>query len=289
MKIATDMRLRRLLLPSAAVVALMSAWPATSQTPLDSDPLSARDAKRLDRMEAVLRELRAIVYQGRDTGKPVVVQPAETDYQLQEMTRRVNDLEQSLTRLNGQIEVLTHDLDTARRASEAAQAQNKALNDRLAAVEQRTAAVEPPPSTTSDTGAPPPAAQTGPNAADTFANARQLMLAGDYDNAEHAWQDYVTRFGDTPKAPEARYWLGKTLAVRGAHNDAAAAYIGAIRGWPQTAWAPDAVVDLSRELIALKKTQEACAMLGEFDRRYPKAMPAAKSRAVAARSQAKCT
>jgi tol-pal system protein YbgF len=281
------MRLRRLLLPSAAVLALMSAWPATSQTPLDDDPLDARDARRLDRMEKVVRELRSIVYQGRDTGKPVVVQPAETDYQLQEMTRRVSDLEHSLTRLNGQIEVLTHDLDLARRASEAAQAQNKALADRLAAVEQRTASVEPPPSAASDAGPPPPA-QTGPNAADTFAQARQLMLAGDYDSAERAWQDYVTRFGDTPKAPEARYWLGKTLAVRGAHADAAAAYIGAIRGWPQTAWAPDAVVDLSRELIALKKTQDACQMLAEFDRRYPKAMPAAKSRAVAARSQAKC-
>ncbi|HEY3696866.1 tol-pal system protein YbgF [Phenylobacterium sp.] len=280
------MRLRRLLLPATAVAFLTLAAPAVSQTPMD-DPLDARDGRRLDRMEKVVRELRAIVYQGRDTGKPVVVQPAETDYQIQEMTRRVNDLEQSLTRLNGQIESLTHDLDQARRAGEAAQAQNKALTDRLTVLEQRAAQAEQPPAAMSDAAAPPPAA-AGPSAAEAFAQARKLMLTGDYDTAERAWEDYVSRFGDSPKAPEARYWLGKTLAVRGAHADAAAAYIGAIRGWPQTSWAPDALVDLSRELVALKKPAAACQMLAEFDRRYPKAMPAAKSRAVAVRGQAKC-
>jgi tol-pal system protein YbgF len=279
------MRLR-LLLSATAVALFVLAAPAIAQTPMD-DPLDIRDARRVDRIEKVVRELRAIVYQGRDTGKPVVVQPAETDYQLQEMTRRVNDLEQSFTRLNGQLESVTHDLDQARRAGDAALAQNKALNDRLTAIEQRAAPVEAPP----QTGAPasPPPAATGPSAADAFAQARQLMLTGDYDNAERAWQDYVGRFGDTPKAPEARYWLGKTLAARGAHGEAAAAYIGAIRGWPQTAWAPDAVVDLSRELVALKKPADACQMLAEFDRRYPKAPPAANSRAVATRTQAKCT
>ena len=43
------------------------------------------------------------------------------------------------------------------------------------------------------------------------------------------------------------------LLDRGDWADAASAYIGAIRGWPQTAWAPDAVVDLARALVAWKK------------------------------------
>ena len=33
-----------------------------------------------------MRELRAIVFQGRETGKPVVVQPADTDAQLSALT-----------------------------------------------------------------------------------------------------------------------------------------------------------------------------------------------------------
>ncbi len=279
------MTLRPLSMFAALAVIVMSVSAASAQTPID-DPLDVRDAKRLDRMEKVVRELRAIVFQGRDIGKPVVVQPAETDFQVQELTRRVRDLETTLTRLNGQLEGAAHDLELARRANEAAEAQNKALVDRVTVLEQRAAQAQAPAEVPPVAEATP--APAAPSAAELFAKARQQMMTGDYAAAEGAWQDYVTRFGETPKAPEARYWLGKTLAVRAAHADAATAYIGAIRGWPQTLWAPDALVELSRELIALKRPADACQMLSEFDRRYPKALPAVKGRAVAARTQAKC-
>jgi tol-pal system protein YbgF len=114
------------------------------------------------------------------------------------------------------------------------------------------------------------------------------MLSGDYDAAEDAFSTYVRAYPDTARTPEARYWWGKTLSVRGAHANAASAYIGAIRGWPQTSWAPDAVVELSRSLIALKKPADACQTLAELGRRYPKATPAVMNRAAAARTQAKC-
>jgi tol-pal system protein YbgF len=278
------MRLRRLVPPAAAFCLALAVAPAFAQTPM-TDPLDVRDARRLDRMEKVVRELRAIVFQGRDIGKPVVVQPAETDYQVQELNRRVGDLERTLRNLNGQIESLTNEAAQARRAFEGLQAQNKTLQDRLAAYEQQFAPPAPA-APAADPGAPP--ADAGPGPTEAFAQSRQLMLSGEYDSAERSWQDFVARYGDHAKAPEARYWLGKTLAVRGAHNEAAASYIQAIRGWPQASWAADGVVELSRELIALKKTAEACQMLSEFDRRYPKAVAAVKARAATARSQAKC-
>lgn len=277
------MSLRRFA-PAVLSLALMAgAAPVFAQTPLD--PLDARDARRLDKMEQVMRELRAIVYQGRDSGKPVVVQPAETDYQLQELTRKVADLEQSLTRVNGSLETSNHDTALMRKELEALKAENKALAARLQTLEQAQAPPAPPAADLSGAAAAPPAPA---NAADTFAQARQLMLSGDYTGAEAGFQDYVTRHGDGPKAPEARYWLGKTLMARAAYPDAAGAFIGAIRGWPQTGWAPDAVVELSRALIQLKKPSDACQTLEEFARRYPKASAAVQSRAAAARAQAKC-
>jgi tol-pal system protein YbgF len=279
------MSLRRFAPPVLALLLMASAAPVCAQTPM-GDPLDARDARRMDKMEQLMRELRAIVYQGRDSGKPVVVQPAETDYQLQELTRRLTDLEQSLTRVNGQLETSNHDLVLARRDIEALKAENKALAGRTQALEQQQqAAAAPAPAApvAELSGAAPQA-----SAPEAFTQARQLMLNGDYDGAEAAFQDYVTRFGDGPRGPEARYWLGKTLTARSAHADAAGAYIGAIRGWPQTSWAPDAVVELSRALIQLKKPADACQTLGELARRYPKAPPAVMSRAAAARTQAKC-
>lgn len=285
MQIINAMSLRRLLPASTALVlVLAAAAPSLGQTPMD-DPLDARDARRVDRMEKVVRELRSIVFQGRDSGKPVVVQPAETDFQLQELTRRVNDLEQVITRLNGQLETTSHNLDVATRALTASQADVKALSDRVTALEQGPAPAAGP---SDDGGGQAAAAPTSLSPADAFAQARQLMLNGDYDASERAWRGFIDAYGDTSKAPEARYWYGKTLSARGAHADAATAYIGSIRGWPTTSWAGDATVELARELIALKKPAEACQALGEFSKRYPKASASVKARATAASAQAKC-
>ena len=265
-------------------LAVAGAW---SQTPMP-DPLDDRSVRRLDKMEKVVRELRSIVFQGRDSGKPVVVQDAETPEQMQTLSNRLADLEQSLTRINGQNENLTYELDNSKKALTAAQDENRALADRLAALDKRVAEVE-----ARGAAAPieAPVAETAPPKGDPntdFAKARQFMLDGDYDGAEAAFGRFIKQYGDNAKTPEARYWLGKTLSARGAQADAAGAYIGAIRGWPKTPWAPDAVVELSRSLIALKKPADACQTLEELARRYPKAPASVMGRATAARTQAKC-
>ena len=61
-----------------------------------------------------------------------------------------------------------------------------------------------------------------------------------------------------------------------------------MRGWPQTGWAPDATLKLSRALVALKKPADACKTLDELAKRYPKAPPAVVSRAASTRVAAKC-
>ena len=235
-----------------------------------------------------MRELRAIVFQGRDTGKPVVVQPAETDYQLQEVSRRLADMEQSMTRMTGDLENANRQAELAKREADTLRAENRSLNDRIANLESRALAETGGPADGGLAGGPP-APTAGLPAADAFSQSRQAMLAGDYAAAEAGFRDYVSAHGDTAKAPEARYWLGKTLTARGAHADAAGSYIAAIRGWPATSWAPDAVLELSRSLIALKKPADACQTLAELARRYPKASTTVQTRAAQARTQAKCS
>jgi tol-pal system protein YbgF len=276
------MKLKAVLLASALA---LSALPALAQTPMP-DPLDDRSAKRLDKMEKVVRELRSIVFQGRDTGKPVIVQPAETDAQIAGLSEKMGDLEQTLTKLNGQNEVLTHDLDQARRANEAQKARADALDQRLAALEkqiadQQAAAAAPP-------VVAPPAAAAASDPSSAFKQARQLLLDGDYGAAESAFGGYVSTYPDSAKAPEARYWLGETQFVREAYGDAAGSYLGSLRGWPQTSWAPDAVLKLSRSLVALKKPADACKTLDELAKRYPKAPAAITSKAATTRTQAKC-
>lgn len=281
-----------------AVLFASTAAVAMAQTPLpEADPLDDRSVKRVERMEKVVRELRSIVFQGRDTGKPVVVQPAETDAQIAALNDRVTDLEQTLTKLNGQNEAVTFELTKANKATADQKARADALEQRLAAIEKTLAdlqtaaasgqlAVGAAPAAGGAT-APPPPPPADPAVA--FKQARQLLLDGDYANAEQAFSAYVTNYPDNAKAPEARYWLGETLFVREAYTDAAAAYIGAIRGWPQSSWAPDATLKLARSMVALKKTAEACRTLDELSKRYPKASSQITSRAASTRVAAKCS
>ena len=278
------MPVRRLAIAAALGLALC-AGSVAAQTPID-ESLSKRDARRLDNMEKVVDELRAIVFRARDSKQPVVVEPADTDARLGDLATRLADLEQSLTRINGALETTGHQLEESRRDNAALQAQVKALSDKLADLEQKLAAPPPPTGPSPAAEGPPPAPEASPNEA--FAHARQLMLAGSYDQAEAAFGQFVSDYPDAPKTPEARYWWGKTLQVRGAHGEAATAFIGAIRGWPQTAWAPDALVELARELNALKKPADACQTLAELPRRYPKASAPVKARAASVRTQAKC-
>lgn len=278
-----------LLASIAALSVVIGAGAAWSQTPMP-DPLDDRSVKRLEKMEKVVRELRSIVFQGRDSGKPVVVMPAETDSQIAALTDRVADLEETLTRLNGANEALTFQLEQSQKALARSDAANRALGDRLAALEGRTTQIEAAAATAAAAQGPTEedaANDAGDPAAD-FARARQFMLDGDYDSAETAFSAFVKRYGDTEKGPEARYWLGKTLSVRGANTDAAAAFIGAIRGWPKTSWAPDATLELARSLVAMKKPADACQILDELVRRYPKAPAAVMTRAQAVRGQARC-
>ena len=278
---------RKILIASSlALTVALAGGAAWSQTPMP-DPLDDRSVKRLERMEKVVRELRSIVFQGRDSGKPVVVQPAETEGQLQALAQRIVDLEETLTSLNRQNEATTFELDQARRALAESQAANRALGDRLSALEARLARMEADAAAGAEAEEEELAGAPGdPDAA--FDAARKLMLDGDYDAAYVAFDRFVTRYGDSPKGPEGRYWLGKTLSVRGDHGGAAGAFIGAIRGWPKTTWAPDAVVELSRSLVALRKPADACQTLDELARRYPKAPAGVLNRAQATRVQAKC-
>lgn len=295
----------------ALVIALSGPLsPAWAQT----DDAAAR---RLDRIERQLREVRDIVLQARSTGQPVEVKLAEPDPQIASLRARSDDLELTLRQMTGQMDSLTQDLAKTQRDLKALETDNRALQDRIMALESRLSgtakaapapqplpapAAGPAPETLALTKAPSEAAAPKPQpapkpaisaAADraaAFQRAKQLLLDGQFPAASAALQDYVDQYGEiAANGPEARFWLGETLFIRGDYADAASAYIGAIRGWPATPWGAEAVVKLSMSLIELKRGPDACRTLDEFTRRYAAPPPATKARADKARLRAKCS
>jgi TolA-binding protein len=262
------------------VLALVAggAHRAVAQVSLDAPPLAESDAKRLDRMEKAMKELRAIVFQGRETGAPVVVQPADTEANFQRLSDRLGDLEQSLAKLNGELEVTRHDGDLSRQGVGDLRATLAGMKDEIATLEKAVQALSPPSPPPApppgDSGVAPPAAAPATDPAARFAAAQTALEQGDMATAEAGFRAFIAQNGDGPKGPEARYGLARALIARHDWQDAATADIGAIRGWPHTRWAPAAVLDLSRSLMALGKPQDACETLGELTRRYPNVAPA---------------
>jgi len=270
------------------VLALGVAAPAFAQTPLD--PLDDHSAKRLDRMEQVIKELRAIVFQGRETGKPVIVEPADTDAQMSALSQKIDDLQQAITRLTGELESASHDVDQARHEADSLREENGALTARVVALEQKLAPTAPAPqaalqSVPSSQAPPPPPPLDAPAA---LAAARQAYNAGDYAAAETGFHDVIDRFGDTPRGLEARYFLAKIQLKREAYSDAAATDLAVVRQWPATPWAPDAALDLARAMVGMKEAREACGVLTEIDSHYPRANADVRTGAAQLRSQAGC-
>lgn len=284
-------------LPLAAALALTLgagfAAPAFAQLDPLTQPLprelSRQLDQRIDRVEQTLRELRAIIYQGRDTNRPVVVQPAETQAQLEIMTNRANDLEETLRRVNRTIDTLTTEISALRRDSAGSVQQardsaaaNATLAARVAGLERRldtmaAAALQAqrPPEPTDDP-------------ARDFDNALQLYINGQDRAAASAFERYLQAYGRRSDAAEGYYYLGQAKFRQRDFEGASLAYISAIQDWPTTTWAPDAVVRLAQSLIELRKQPDACQILGEFAIRYPRASAELKTAAAAARTRARC-
>lgn len=284
-------------------MAMLAAAPAWSQ-----DDLS----RRLDRLEKEVRELRAIVFQGRDTGQPVVVKPAGPDPAVTALQQRLDDLQTTITKLNGQNEVLGHDADQARQDADAIRSANGELKGQLTDLQARVTKLEsaqaaqaaaaaaavaasappPPPPGALAAGQPtgeatPAAPPPSPQAA--YRHARELMTAGDYSGAAGAFQAFIAQYPDNSEIPTAYYWLGESDAAREAYADAVPAYASALKGWPKASWAADATVKLARALAETHQPDKACAALGEFERRYRgKASGAVRARADSVRAEAKC-
>jgi len=217
--------------------------------------------------------------------------PAEDprDIRIRELSERVTDLERALQGVNAQLEAAT-------RASDLARGDLKALQDRVGALEApRTgAAATPTPiraapaNTAAGSPAPPPATAAAPAAEDGLTLGRKQLQSGDAATAEATLTAWLAASPGNPKSGEGAYLRGRARGQQSAWADAAADYITALKGWPATWWAPDAVVELARALGRLGKTAESCQALGELSTRYPAAPEGTRRRAAAVGAQSGC-
>lgn len=125
-----------------------------------------------------------------------------------------------------------------------------------------------------------------PNA--LYRDAYNLVLSGDYAEAEAAFQDYIDIYPDGGQVADANFWLGESQYSQGSFNDAARTFLNAHQSYPQAEKAPDMLLKLGMSLAALDNRDTACATYREVLSRYPDTSQAIKDKVAAEQRDASC-
>ena len=261
---------------------------AVAQTNPQGQPLQLIqwDSRRLDQLDRNVRRLERALTQRNAQGQPVIIEPDPEVVTLQGrvdiIDRRLRDLEATTQRVNGDVERLTFALDEA-------ESENATLRTRLTRIEARLQAFDDAAAAqarAAEAAAQEDASPTG-DAVSDLAAAR--ALSADPARGAEAFADVIANWPDTPQAREASWRLGDLRRSARDQAGAVQAYATALAGWPTDAWAGEVTLKLARGLAATNRKPQACAALGEFDRRYAaRATPALKAVAVQVRGEADC-
>jgi TolA-binding protein len=272
------------LAPLMAMV-LVAAPAAPAQAQQVPDQAIDWTPRRLNQLDRNVRRLERAVTQRNAAGDPVLI---ETDPEvvvlqavMENMQRRLADLEATVQRMNGDIERLTFAVDEAQRDNAAMRRLLTDSNNRITELEGQLQAV-------SEANAPIVADSPTGDARQDFDRAIRMANSNDV-RARRALEVFVITWPDAAQAREANYRLGDLRAVDGDQAGAVQAYAAALSGWPRTSWAPDATIKLASGLNATDRNTQACAAVREFFQRYGEGAPTTLiNRARQIRERAEC-
>ncbi len=139
---------------------------------------------------------------------------------------------------------------------------------------------------------PPAAAPAQPapsgDSRNDYDAAYDLVLKGDYDVAENAFQLFLANYPGDPLAADAQFWIGESLYQRSDFRGAADAFLTGYQQYPKSAKAPDMLLKLGLSLVGLGQREAACGTYAEIPKKYPKASNALLQRVKAEQASASC-
>ncbi len=133
------------------------------------------------------------------------------------------------------------------------------MNDLTSAVKSAQTA-KPDPSTT---------AQPEISATDLLANADGDRLGGKLDLALQEYGDYVTKFGSTPQAADAQYYVGSIHYSKQEWEDAIKAFNVSLETYPDSNRTPESLYYKADSLARLGRWPEANDTLKDLRRHFP--------------------
>ena len=248
------------------------------------------DVRRLDNLDRNVRRLeRALVQRNNQVGEPLLVESDPELIALQgrvsQMDRRLQDLEQTVQRVNADLERLTFQLDESDRDNAALRSRLNDADNRVERLENAAEAAQRAAAAAAEEAARGPRSPTG-DAVSDLAAARALA---DPAASRAALEAVAINWPDTPSGKEAVWRIGDIIRATGDQAGAVQQYATALSGWPTLPWAGEVTLKLARGLEATNRDAQACAALGEYGRRYERtSTPALRAIAADTRTRAAC-
>jgi tol-pal system protein YbgF len=205
---------------------------------------------------------------------------------------RLNQLQQSITLLTGQIEQLQYRNQQLQQQMEKMQAD---YEFRLDQIEKGRPGGSPrPPGQTA--AAPPPAAPTptpapaagGAGGDQLYHDAFKKLQDGDYAGAERGFKAFLQSHPKHTLAGNAQYWLGETYYARRDYQNAMGAFAEGFKTYKTSPKGPDNLLKLGITLAALGRKSDACAVFAKFNQDYPRATDLQKRRIEQERQKNHC-
>ncbi len=185
-----------------------------------------------------------------------------------ELANENEALRAEISKLRGQIEVLTNDLTNAQKRQQDFYVD---LDNRMRKLEPKRMTVDGQEAT------------VDVNEQRTFDAAMALFKAGDYKAAAPAYTNFLTNYPQSAFAGSAQYWLGFSYFAQRDFRNAIANMQQVVKSYPDHPKAPDALLNIASCHIELKEKPAAKKVLESVLAKYPdtEAAQAAKNRLAA--------
>lgn len=175
-----------------------------------------------------------------------------------QLLNRLNDLQQQIEILQGQNEVLRHQLQQVQKTQRKMYA---ALDERISALESGKKLKKP----TSFSFSTP--VSSGDDQA-AYQKAYQLIAQRDYDQAITSLQAFIKQYPKSQYVPNAYYWQGEVLAAQGKNVKAMTVFNQLIKQFPDSNKVPDASLKIAMILQSQGDIEQAKQQLQAVVNQY---------------------
>lgn len=236
----------------SAVIVGLSALLASCQVK-DDDPYAVRERQleaRVDRLDQVFSK----------------------NQSLQGLSQRIDDLQDQLNKVRGDVEVLEHGQDLSQKQQrDLYQDLDKRLQKLEMGLGGGSAAPAAGTAPAATTAAAPAAAAPATGGADEAAYQKSFdqLKKGRFSEAIKGFKAFVKQYPSSPLAPNAEFWTGEAYYQMSDFDTALASFRKAIKDYPQSAKTADATLKVGYCQYELKQWKSARETLNTVVQKFP--------------------